>query len=582
MARFLPPVALDAINYPSEQAVYKALQGLPDGYVVLHSFPWLRPIRSLEGAPLQEGEADFVVLHPQRGLLVLEVKGGQPRLEGRTWVRGRQPMKDPFRQAQRNRYALLDAISERTRGRLTRDLFTHGDVVVFPDCVFAGPLPLHTEERILVDARGLPELPQHIETAFKAWQRAPTALKPAQFNELLEALLPKLQLMRCVGADLEAEGHRIVQVTEDQRTTLRGLLANPRVLVEGTAGSGKTLLALEFATALSVQGSRALLLCYNKQLAAWLNEQVQGEPRLRGVPHELEVGSFHAFALSLARRAGVEFEDPSRATPQFWEEEVPLILEQALDVLGRAGRAPLYDTVIVDEAQDFAPDWWVTIESLTRGGRGGRLYAFLDLHQSLRGEPRLPPVPLPVRFPLTTNCRNTRSIARSAGSLVQAEVQLLPGSPEGEPPGLRRGASAPSAAGLALEEVRRLLRQGLRPAQVVLIGPATHERGSLASAREIDGVLLVQDAAAWRRGDGVLVTTARSFKGLEADVVVLYDLSGFGETFTKADLYVAWTRAKHRLVVVTYGAEARAEVERALATASGSLRQEGRGPQRPS
>ena len=43
-----------------------------------------------------------------------------------------------------------------------------------------------------------------------------------------------------------------------------------------------------------------------------------------------------------------------------------------------------------------------------KGGRAGRLYAFLDLHQSLRADPRLPSVPFQMRFPLMTNCRNTR------------------------------------------------------------------------------------------------------------------------------------------------------------------------------
>jgi DNA helicase IV len=53
-------------------------------------------------------------------------------------------------------------------------------------------------------------------------------------------------------------------------------------------------------------------------------------------------------------------------------------------------------------------------------------------------------------------------------------------------------------------------------------------------------------AVDWRRGAGVLVTTARTFKGLEADVVIAYGLAAFGALFTPTDLYVAWTRARHR------------------------------------
>jgi hypothetical protein len=76
VARFIPDVAAVDIAHDSERVVYEALRELPAGFVVLHSFPWLRPTRDLSGEPLREGEADFVILHPERGLLVLEVKGG--------------------------------------------------------------------------------------------------------------------------------------------------------------------------------------------------------------------------------------------------------------------------------------------------------------------------------------------------------------------------------------------------------------------------------------------------------------------------------------------------------------------------
>jgi hypothetical protein len=75
MARMIPDVDPATVEHSSEEPVYRALRDqLPDEYMILHSYPWLRPWRG-EGA-LAEGEADFVVLHPEKGLLVLEVKGG--------------------------------------------------------------------------------------------------------------------------------------------------------------------------------------------------------------------------------------------------------------------------------------------------------------------------------------------------------------------------------------------------------------------------------------------------------------------------------------------------------------------------
>lgn len=567
MARFIPDVDPADIVHDSERAVYEALRGLPAGFVVLHSFPWLRPTRNLVGEPLREGEADFVVLHPERGLLVLEVKGGQPELKGRTWYRGGKELRDPFDQARRSRYALIDAVEERTGRRIHRGMFAHGDLVVFPHARFSGPLPLNTEPRIIVDALDLAALPLRIEDAFKAWSRGNTHLMPEQFAELLDALMPKLRLLRCAGAEVSAEHQRIVQITLDQRETLLGLLVNHRVLVEGTAGSGKTLLALEFALSLAERGQRVLFLCFNRHLAAWLQEQAKQDPRSQRVASLVEISTFHAFARKLATRANVDFDVPANGEQPFWDDEVPLILEQAIEVLRARGQAEVFDAVVVDEAQDFAPDWWVTIESLSRAGKDGRLFAFLDVNQSLRGAAKLPPVPFPVRLPLTTNCRNTKTIARSSSALARIDVRLLPGSPTGEAPAVRRAPSASSEAGLVLSEVRQLLQQGIKPQQLALLGPAGLAKGPLARHTEVDGVPLLDDASDWRRGRGVLVTTARSFKGLEADIVIVYGLTNFGAFFTPTDLYVAWTRARHRLILICQSGEVRAVAEAALAEA---------------
>jgi hypothetical protein len=574
MVRFIPEVAPGDIVHDSERVVYEALRGLPTGFVVLHSFPWLRPARDLTGEPLREGEADFVILHPERGILVLEVKGGRPELTGRMWSRGGKEMRDPFDQARRSRYALLDAIEERTRKRVHRGLFTHGDVVVFPHARFAGLLPVNSDPRILVDTSGVATLPASIEAAFSAWTRSETHLSPSQFSELLGALMPKLRLMRCAGAEVSAEHDRIVQITLDQRATLLGLLENERVLVEGTAGSGKTLLAVEFALTLADRGERVLFLCYNRHLCAWLQEQAKHDPRTQRAAVRLEISTFHACARSLAKRARVDFDVPSSGEQAFWDDEVPLIMEQALEVLRARGQADTFDAVVVDEAQDFAPDWWVTIESLSRAGRDGRLYAFLDLNQSLRRTAKVPPMPLPARFRITTNCRNTKAIARSSSSLVQVDLRLLPGSPAGEAPAVRRAVSIAAEAGLVLSDLRQLLQQGIKPHQLALIGPATHAKGSLANHRQVDGVPLIDDPNDWRRGAGLLVTTARAFKGLEADVVIVYGLAGFGALFTPTDLYVAWTRARHRLILVCQAGEVRAAVEAALADAEHAARSE--------
>jgi hypothetical protein len=498
-------------------------------------------------------------------MLVLEVKGGTLELVGRTWLRAGREIRDPFDQARRSRYALLAAVEGKTRRRVHRDLFTHGDVVVFPHAKFAGSLPVNSDPRILVDAAELAILPARIEEAYRAWSRRETQLSQTIFTELLEGLMPKLRLVRCVSAEVSAERTRIVQITLDQRATLLGLLENDRVLVEGTAGSGKTLLALEFALMLADRGEHVLLLCFNRHLCAWLQEQATLDPRTQRVSARLEIATFHSYARRLAQRTEVDFDVPKVGEQAFWDDEVPLIMEHAVEVLRAHGKSEAFDAIVVDEAQDFAVDWWVTLESISRAGRAGKLYAFLDLNQSLRGSAMLPPVSFPTRFRLMTNCRSTKAIASSGASLAQIEVRVLPTSPSGETPAIRRAASSASEAGLVLGELRELLRQGIKPEQIALIGPAAREKSSLARHAEVNRIPLIEDAIEWRRGAGILVTTARAFKGLEADIVIVYGLSSFGPLFTATDLYVAWTRSRHRLILVCQEGEVRAAAEAALA-----------------
>lgn len=99
MAVMHPSLTSDEIEHDSERLVYLALRDqLSNDYVVLHSYPWLRPDRD---GNLREGEADFVILHQSKGMLVLEVKGGELRYHKGAWQRkksfGFETITDPFK-----------------------------------------------------------------------------------------------------------------------------------------------------------------------------------------------------------------------------------------------------------------------------------------------------------------------------------------------------------------------------------------------------------------------------------------------------------------------------------------------------
>lgn len=560
MARMLPDIDPSQLQHTSEEPVYVALRDqLSDDYVVLHSYPWLRPWR---GDALLEGEADFVVLHPTRGILVLEVKGGETiRHDGHRWFRdtkdGPREFQDPFKQAQRNMHALLDIARERSGGRIRKQDIVIGYAVVFPHLDYEGSPPPHADKAIVISRRNLPFMAQAIETAFEAWTDDPRALSHDRFRMLLnDCLMPKFRVFRPVGPDISQAANQLLELTEMQTQVFTGLYSQDRVLVEGVAGSGKTFLALHRALAFAREGKRTLFVCFNKELATWIRRQVQEDPTTDEFRDLLTVKHFHGLAADLAADAGIDF-CPAGGGPRteaFWNDEAPDLMEQAIVDLDVDGREVHFHAIVVDEAQDFSLGWWYALTQSLLSESDGPLYAFMDPNQSLRGEVQWPDVEFAVRFKLTINCRNTRRIAAASASVLALEPYTFERAPAGCDLRVLRANSPRQQKGLVMQELRSLLqREDVLPGQIAIIGPAAKDNGNLSDLNDIVGVPFVTSAEEWRNGGGVLVTTARSFKGLEAEVVLLYDLGGFSRLFRREDLYVACTRAKVLLIAVVHG-----------------------------
>jgi hypothetical protein len=566
MARMLPDVDPANLEHTSEEPVYTALRQLGDDYTVLHSYPWLRPWRS---EALLEGEADFVIVHPDKGILVLEVKGGDTiRHDGRRWFRdtklGPREFQDPFVQGSRNMHALLSIINERSGGRITSRDLVHGYAVVFPHVDYDGATPTNSDKAIVISRRNLPFMEQSIETAFMRWTENVRSLTKEQYQMLMnDCLLPKFRLFRPAGPDIALTADRLLELTETQAQVFEGLYSQNRVLVEGVAGSGKTFLAVNRALAFAREGKRTLFVCYNKELATWIRQQVIEDPNTEEFRELLTIKNFHALAADLAAEARIAFSpiDNGPLTDAFWTDEVPDLIEQSILELDVAGRAVNFEAIVVDEAQDFCLGWWYALTQSVLSTTDGPLYAFMDPNQSLRGVVENPEITFDARFKLTINCRNTKRIAVASASLLSLSSTPFSRAPTGSSIRILRANTSTQQKGLVAQELRSLLeREEIKPSQIAVIGPASKAKGSLADMSHVDGVPLVTTAEEWRCGGGILVTTARSFKGLEADVVLLYDLGGFSRLFSRADLYVACTRAKALLIVVVHGDECRTAI----------------------
>lgn len=549
-ARLLPHIAVNEIAHGSERAVARALlASLGDGWTVFHSYSWLRPTRSHKSTPLREGEADFVLIHPQHGLLIVEVKGGDVQYlpEEGLWKQNGSLLRDPFNQARRNMHALVGQVRERatfiTAAGPDELPCSVGYAVVFPDCIHDGTLPQGAHPAILADASDLPTLGARMVEALKSWSGGKSAPLPAKdVHELHRALQGTFRLAPSLSYRLAQEEERLVQLTEQQAEALTGLYSNRRVLVEGVAGSGKTILAVRRALAFAEEGQSALLVCFNRHLAEHLNRLVQHE--------NLTIRHFHGLCYDLCMAAHGEFKVPSpdagrETAARFWIEEAPQQMFLAVDDLPDRQ----FDAIVVDEAQDFHNSWWDPVEALLREPLGP-LYIFFDRAQNLyRGELQFPQTQ--ARFDLRLNCRNTRKIATACGNVLGTEVKVSAFSPEGARPNLHRLSGEKAIReGCAAILVNLVDNEKVDPSRVAILSPLARLNSSLKAG--LAKPRLTEKHEEWQAGKGVLFSTIRSFKGLESDVLLLIDLTGFKEgRFDRSDLYVAASRARHRLVVMT-------------------------------
>ncbi len=324
---------------------------------------------------------------------------------------------------------------------------------------------------------------------------------------------------------------------------LDSLAAHDRAAIAGPAGTGKTVLAMEKARRMATTGQRVLLLCFNRPLALDLAARADG----------FEVETFHDFCRRLSSRVGLRFGPKTNRDKdtRFWAEEAPMLLLEALQQLPAEVR---YDAIVVDEGQDFLPDWWPCLDEALRRNREGTLYAFYDANQNIYSGG--PPGALDVlETRLVYNCRNTTRIAEYAAGLLGAEPRVRAGAPQGQPVEDVSCRSDADVVRTVAERLERLVfRENVDPDGIAIVSTRTLKNSPFAGNHRAGRFELVNLDDRRRRSSSaarrVVFDTLHRFKGLERDIVILLDLPWGSAGVTPQHRYVAASRARNLLVVV--------------------------------
>ncbi len=557
----------------AERQVEERLRdALPSEYRLYPNVNWTGPMR--DRGPAEDGEADLVIAHPEQGILVLEVKAGEPSRDasGRWWLGPNQLDRSPFEQAMRSQHQLVHKLTSlpgwpSQRGSDHRAEPHAGHGVAFPSVDLASLPPGH----VLLGADAPPEIvldATALETpdGARAWVERAYAyflgdgvrgwpLEEAGMRLLDELLSPTLALRRLVRGRIADDRVELLNASREQGLILNRARSRRRVEVVGPAGSGKSVLAAEKARRLAREGYRTLLVCFNQRLATTLLRELADTE----APGGLEVTTFHRLCERMGTTAGVLPARPVPIPPAWWDETLPGALEAAIDALP----SERFHAIVVDEGQDFARGWLETLDFLLGAPGEDTLWVFHDPGQALYRDDVAGELGFE-RLELHENWRNPESVAALAGRFYHGgeEISALR---EG---GIRHRVIEAEPGHATVEALRKVLHElteveKVPPWEIVVLSGRSAPDSDTWKARHFGNVALWNEAInddGSSKGlppeqvpeepqDCVVFETIRRFKGLEREVVVLVELP---ETHDRLDglLYVGLTRATTQLVVI--------------------------------
>lgn len=531
----LPLSILDDPKRKAEVSVYRALAAMDNVFVVFYSVAW----QSRSQGTARDGEADFVIAHPELGLLVMEVKGGGVSLDGETgeWYTidrngDQHAIKDPSEQARRSHYTLLDNLLDLPGWG--RSFVTIGHAVCFPDVFISSrELRMDLPREIVFDHDDVENMQQSILRAFEHYaSKDRCAPLGRERLHLVEKLLARsFTIHTPLGVELAQDDEKLVELTEQQMSILQFLRTRRRAAIAGCAGSGKTMLAVEKARRLSEQGFEVLLTCFNAALAGELQQRLDGG----------HVTHFHGLCKEITREHGFSLRKPSNEQ----EYHDVILPEQLLDAAQEAG--PQYDAIIVDEGQDFKETYWIGLSALLR--ENGIFYVFYDDNQNLYGgEAALQGMVDEAPFPLFENCRNTRTIHQLVSRFHSQPADLVCRGPQGHAPELAYYREPGHMLRLVQTKLHHLVvNEHIDPADIVIITPRAQERSQFKIGMRLGNFVLTSSQG--KGSNNIQVSSIHAFKGLERRVVLIAEIDEFVRHKPEIVMYVGCSRARTYLAL---------------------------------
>lgn len=546
MITFIPPYMGEEIKSNAEKKMYDVLQKLDmeDTYV-LHSL----------GLPKHQskiyGEIDFVIVC-RRGVACLEIKGGRVECKEGKWFftdrygEEHQKPEGPFAQVTGNMFSLLTAIRSRFANNQHIKSFLMACGVVFPDIEFKSTSQEIIPE-IIYDSR-TENITDYINGVFDYWEsrqhRESVKLSKNDVKDIVNYLRGDFTFIPALRDRLNNIDEHLVRLTNQQVQIMNALGMNSHLLIEGNAGTGKTLLATEFARQRAEQGDKVLYLTFNKNLSNNINEQIGNVPNLKVI-------NIHAL---FGEYVSVDIKKMQENPQKYFGDILP---EQFFDWVNSISDAEAdalkYDLLVMDEGQDIIkPMYLYSLDTLLKSGlEKGKWAIFYDKKQNIYNPEYADGMELIesyncTRFKLFVNCRNTVQIGTYSSKTSGVEISDFLNENGEEVQKIVYTDKADFKQKIR-EILKKLRAEKVDLSDVIFLAPKKYANSTLYETG-----IEVNELGDKFNGNSLLprYATIQGFKGLDSKIVILIDADKISDKYFSKFMYIAGTRARTLLYVV--------------------------------
>lgn len=523
--RITPPLVDKHGGYKLELSLLNLLRvGLPDSFDVFHGLTWSTVHDSVQ----KFGELDLTVVSPLGQILILEIKGGS------VYTNNGQLFKDYKDEKHKDIGFQLDRQHGAMRKRLKQANMAHVQVqslLVLPEHKLQSEGLAYPRERV-IDSTQMDQFCSLVKSAFVFTEEVPDR------RLLLDFLSNEFDLLPDVGAQISAIQSSSAHLANGLATWVPRIKHDSNVfIIEATAGSGKTQLALKLLRSAALHQQRALYVCFNRPLADHIQTLA---------PSHTQVATFHQHCDDYAKLHG---HTPDFSNTRVYDELANIYIANANNLV------PRFDLVVIDESQDFNPEWVTALAQEMKPL--GRLYVLGDENQQLY-EREAYDLTGAVRIECTDNFRSPKNVVHAINKLNLIKQTIVACSDHaGEAPNIYTHNEHPDSHTAALDLcLKNLWSQGIDPSQVVVITYRGLEKSKVmaqayAGGKKIKRPMRNADGlSAWTDGE-LKVETVNRFKGQSAPVVVLCEIDFDELTVNDArKLFVGLTRGQLQVDMV--------------------------------